>query len=346
MKKKISVIAVLLVFVFSASGYKKAYRLVYPGSWPKPTYNFSENPLSEAKIELGRVLFYDPLLSRDTTISCASCHSPYNAFTHVDHRLSHGINDRIGTRNSPALMNLAWSNLLMWDGAVNHIDVQALAPIENPDEMDESFSHVLTKLRNSNLYPELFMQAYGDTAITGEKTLKAVSAFMLTLISANSKYDQVKRGEAEFTTQEQHGYRLFLQYCVSCHAEPLFTNNSFANNGLPADTMLNDYGRMRVTLDVNDSLLFKVPTLRNIEFTYPYMHDGRFKKLSDVLKHYTSGIQHSSTLSKELQQKITLSANEKVDLTAFLLTLTDKEFMFNPKFGFPKEIFFNPAKDN
>ncbi len=308
-----------------------------PANWPTPSYDFSRNPLSPSKIELGRELFYDPVLSKNNSISCASCHSQFTAFTHVDHSLSHGIDDRIGTRNSPALMNLAWHSSYMWDGSVNHLDMQALAPISHPDEMGEKIEAVVGKLQKSKPYRLLFFKAFGDSTATGERTLKALSQFMLTLVSSNSKYDSVMRKQAQFTLQEKNGYTLFQKNCGSCHKEPLFTNLQFENNGLDIDTTLNDFGRMNVTKDRADSLKFKVPTLRNIEFSYPYMHDGRFKKLSQVLKHYTSGIHHSTTLAKPLLNQIVLSSNDKVDLTAFLLTLTDKDFLFNPKYSFPKK---------
>ncbi len=316
-----------------------------PKNWPKPKYDFTKNPLSGSKIELGRVLFYDPILSKNNMISCASCHSQFTAFTHVDHSLSHGIDDRIGTRNSPALMNLAWHSSYMWDGAVNHLDMQALAPISHPDEMGEKIETVTLKLQRSKQYRSLFFKAFGDSMATGERTLKAMSQFMLTLVSANSKYDSVIRKQAQFTIQEKNGYTLFQKNCASCHAEPLFTNLQFENNGLPVDTTLHDHGRMNITKNKADSLKFKVPTLRNIEFSYPYMHDGRFKRLSDVLKHYTSGIHQSKTLSKALTNKIVLSSNEKVDLTAFLLTLTDRKFLFNPEYSFPKKIISSRPKD-
>ena len=300
--------------------------LNYPESWPSPTYNFTKNPLTKEGIALGRKLFYDPILSKDSTISCSSCHLSYTAFTHVDHDLSHGIYDRIGTRNSPALMNLAWASSFMWDGAVNHLDVQALAPISSPVEMDETIQNVVKKVQRNSAYQTLFFGAFGDSTVTGEHLLKAMAQFELTLISANSKYDQMKRGEAAYTEQEDKGYALFKTNCASCHAEPFFTNYQFENNGLPIDTTLNDYGRGVITKQPQDSLKFKVPTLRNIEFSYPYMHDGRFRKLRDVLNYY----------AQSSQMKIKLSPDEKVDLIAFLLTLTDREFLFNPDFAFPR----------
>ena len=311
---------------------------IVPKGWPKPAYDFSKNPLSVAKIELGRKLFYDPILSKDNTISCASCHSSFTAFAHVDHALSHGIENRIGTRNAPALINLAWHNSFMWDGAINHLDVQALAPISQHDEMDENIQHVVEKLKNSTTYTTLFFDAFQDSIITGEHLLKSISQFILTIESYNSKYDSVMRNESVFTLQENNGYKLFQKNCSSCHAEPLFTNLQFENNGLSVDSTLKDIGRMKVSANKMDSLKFKVPTLRNIEFSYPYMHDGRFKHLTEVLQHYTNGIQESKTLSEKLKMPIILTSNERVDLIAFLLTLTDKTFLFNSKYAFPRNL--------
>ena len=310
---------------------------VKPKNWPDPIYHFNRNQLTKEKILLGRVLFYDPILSNDSTISCNSCHSPFNAFTHVDHALSHGIHDSIGTRNSPALMNLAWQNTFMWDGAINNLDMQSLAPISHPAEMASHINDVVKKLNRSKLYKKLFDDAYQDSIATGEKTLKAIAQFMLTIVSSNSKYDKVMNKNAEFTVQEQNGYQIFKKNCASCHTEPLFTNGTFANNGIGTDTVLNDIGRMKVTQRKEDAYKFKVPTLRNIEFSYPYMHDGRFKKLGEVLNHYSNGIKQSETLSGKLKSGITLSANEKVDLMAFLLTLSDKQFLFDSNFAYPKE---------
>ncbi len=311
--------------------------LEYPEYWPKPSYDFEKSPLSKEGVALGRMLFYDPILSVDSTISCSNCHLVYTAFTHVDHQLSHGIRDSIGTRNSPALLNLAWSKHFMWDGAVNHLDMQALAPITHPAEMGETLPNVLAKLQRSSSYPQMFHTAFGDSIITGHHLLKALAQFQLTLVSSNSKYDKFKAGTAEFTEQEQLGYALFRSKCASCHTEPLFTNGEFANSGLPMDTTLNDLGRMHITKNTSDSLRFKVPTLRNIEFSYPYMHDGRFNTIRQVLNHYDAGVVHSKTLAIELENGTPLSSKEKADLTAFLLTLTDKDFLFNPDFAYPKK---------
>lgn len=335
----------LLCFAIVAFRSADDALLIVPSNFPKPVYEFSKNPLSENKIQLGRALFYDPILSRNNMISCASCHSQFSAFTHVDHALSHGIEDKIGFRNSPAIMNLAWQKTFMRDGAVNHLDVQALSPISNPVEMDMNISQVVSRLQGSKLYPKLFFKAFGDSIVTGEHTLKAISQFMLTLVSCNSKYDSVMRKQSVFSEQENNGYKLFRKNCSSCHTEPLFTNDDFRNNGLTVDTTLKDYGRYRVTNNPSDSLLFKVPTLRNIEFSYPYMHDGRFKKLSQVLNHYTDGIEKTKTLSSELQNSIQLTSNEKIDIVAFLLTLSDKSFLFNPNYFYPKEKVSRAAKD-
>ncbi len=205
--------------------------------------------------------------------------------------------------------------------------------------MDESIEHIVSKLRLSHMYTNLFLDAYKDTSITGEKILKALAQFQLTFVSAASRYDSMMNKRISFTPQEEMGYKLFKNNCNACHAEPLFSTYGYANNGLGLDTTLNDFGRMLITLEPNDSLKFKIPTLRNIEYSSPYMHDGRFKSLFAVLNHYTSGIQQSASLAPELKTPIVLSENEKVDLIAFLLTLSDKNFTFNPDFTYPREFF-------
>jgi cytochrome c peroxidase len=340
------ILFIICCFAFFSISFLNQENLVeFPNNWPNIKYKFEKNELSQAKIDLGRVLFYDPILSKNNTTSCASCHSPYNAFTHVDHSLSHGIDDKIGTRNSPTLMNLAWHDKFMWDGAINHLDMQALAPISNPDEMAENIKNVIDKLNNKTLYKILSYNAFGDSMISSEKMLKSLGQFMITLISSNSKYDSVMRHQANFDTKEKNGYAIFQKHCNSCHTEPLFSNLQFENNGLELDSVLKDFGRMKITLDPKDSLKFKVPSLRNIEFSYPYMHDGRFRKLSEVINHYTTSIKHSPSLSEKLQNPILLNSNEKVDLIAFLLTLSDKQFLFNPKFAYPKEIISKLAKE-
>jgi len=307
-----------------------------PKNWPKPQYDFKKNPLTEEGFQLGRNLFYDPILSRDNTISCQSCHLQNTGFTHVDHDVSHGIDGKIGTRNSLVLMNLAWSSNFMWDGGVNNLEVQAINPITNPLEMDEKLENVVAKLQQSKKYRMLFSKAFGDEKVTSQRLLKALAQFTVMLTSSDSKYDKVMRNEAVFTSDEQKGYELFQSNCASCHTEPLFTNNKFENNGLTIDAYFKDGGRIRITKDNKDSLCFKVPTLRNIELTAPYMHDGRFKNLEMVLFHYTEEMHNSPTLSKQLKRKIILTENEKGDLLQFLLTLTDNSFIRNPRFQFPR----------
>ncbi len=338
--RKIGFVFAIIILIFTALGFTHlGITPIYfkvPKKFPKPVYDFKNNPLTEEGFQLGRQLFYDPILSKDNTISCASCHLQQTGFTHVDHDLSHGIEGKIGTRNSLTLQNLAWSKNFMWDGGVNHLDVQAIAPITSAVEMDETLENVVAKLQKSEKYQNLFQKAFGNKKITGQLTLKAISQFVVSLTTANSKYDKVIRNEEKFTPMEQKGYDLFKTNCASCHTEPLLASNNFKNNGLPIDTTLNDFGRMKITQNPKDSLLFKVPTLRNIEFTFPYMHDGRFKTLNEVVNHYNKGIQKSKTLSKELQKPMKLSDNQRVEIIAFLKTLTDKEFLFNKQFSFNK----------
>jgi cytochrome c peroxidase len=178
MRRIVTWCCLLAMTLLVAFKKKNAALFEKPERWPEPVYDFKKKPLAAKKIELGRMLFYDPILSRDSTISCASCHSQYTAFTHTDHDLSHGIEGRIGTRNSPALMNLAWGSSFMWDGSIAHIDEQALAPISNPLEMDEKIEHVVHKLQMSKKYPSMFNRAYGDTVVDKERILGALSQFI------------------------------------------------------------------------------------------------------------------------------------------------------------------------
>lgn len=335
MKIKILLCYGLTFFVALA----ESEELIYPDYFPVPEYDFSKNPLSSEKIALGKALFYDPILSKDETVSCASCHSSYNAFAHTDHDLSHGIRDQIGTRNAPALFNLAWQATFMWDGAIAHLDMQALAPITHPKEMDEDIVSVVQKLQKHDRYPSVFYKAFEDSTITGAHLLKALSQFQLTLVSANAKYDQVQKGQAQFSEQEQRGYLIFQKECSTCHTEPLFSNYSFANNALPVDTTLNDFGKGMLTRQNQDSLRFKIPSLRNLKYSYPYMHDGRFRKLNQVLDHYTK-LSEEEIAQSDLEKPIVLSVKEKIDLQAFLLTLNDDEFVFNPQHQFPRAFFF------
>lgn len=329
---------IFFLFVVCAFTFSDEVHLMYPTYFPIPTYDISKEKLAQDKIDLGRILFYDPILSKDSTISCESCHSPYNAFAHTDHDLSHGINDSIGLRNAPSLVNLAWHKSFMWDGTINHLDMQALAPITDAGEMGETLSNVLSKMQNTKRYPKLFYHAFGDSIISSKNLLKALTQFQLTLISSNSKYDMMKQGRDTFSKQEANGYQLFKNHCNTCHTEPLFTNHEFKNNGLSLDPSLNDVGRYKVTLNPKDSLHFKVPTLRNLTYTFPYMHDGRLASLSAVINHYHSDLSSQAYLSSEIKTPISLTSNEKVDLISFLLTLNDKTFVFNKNNTYPHHL--------
>ena len=335
--KYFSVVGSLIIICLAFSNqFTTPLYLEVPKGWPQPKYDFKKNPLTEEGFQLGRHLFYDPIISRDSTISCASCHLQQTGFTHIDHQLSHGIDGKIGTRNSLALINLAWNKDFMWDGGVNSIEVQAINPITNPDEMDETLAHVIVKLQSSEKYRRLFTKAFGDDKVTSQRLLKALAQFTVMLKSSNSKYDKVMRKEEQYNEREQRGYDLFKSNCATCHKEPLFRDDKFENNGLAIDTTLNDVGRIKITQKKEDYLRFKIPTLRNIQFTFPYMHDGRFKTLTEVVKHYNS-LGHDKNLPKELAKPMNLTDNERVDLVLFLTTLTDTAFLYDKRFSFSRE---------
>ncbi len=313
------------------------FDIVFPDYFPKPIYDFKNNPLTDKKIELGRQLFYDPILSGNGKISCASCHSPYYSFAQHDQSLSVGINEQIGSRNAPAIFNLAWQKDFMWDGTILHLDEQALAPITHPKEMGGNILLVVKNLNESSKYRNLFSQAFGNSLVTSENLFRALAQFQLTLISANSKYDQVKMGKMKFSEQEERGYEVFLEKCNSCHTEPLFSDYKLRNIGLKINPKLNDYGRWNVTKLDEDYLKFKTPSLRNLSFTAPYMHDGRFAELSEVIDHYNLEIERSPTLDKDLTYPLIFSSNQKKDLIAFLLCLNDSSFVNNRIHHFPEK---------
>ncbi|MFM6956947.1 MAG: cytochrome-c peroxidase [Ignavibacteria bacterium] len=298
--------------------------------FPTPHYPIADQ--NSPIVTLGRELFHDPILSKDSTISCASCHSQYNAFAHSDHALSHGIADRIGIRNAPALINLAWSESFMWDGASFSLEAQVLTPLTAHHEMDNSLDTILNRLNKHRKYSYLVQQAFGETPILTKHLLKAIASYESTLISRNSRYDSMRMHLVEFNEQERKGYALFKQHCNRCHTEPLFTNGQFANTALPMDTSLNDMGRYRITQDSAHIRHFKIPTLRNLLYSFPYMHDGRFKRLRDVLKHYAEGINMHDE-HRSIEKPITLSSHDITDLMSFLHALTDRTFIFNPHFS-------------
>jgi len=305
-----------------------------PTNFPEPVYNFANNKITKDGFELGRMLFNEPRLSRNNTITCGSCHIQSSAFTQHGHDVSHGIDDRLGTRNSPPIMNLAWSKAFNWGGGVFDLDTQPITPITTHEEMDENLENVYNKLRAMPKYTNKFKAAFGTEEINTSRFMKALSQFMLMCISSNSKYDKVmrKEGGVSFTADELQGYNLVKEKCASCHSEPLFTDGSFRNNGLGISPV-NDKGLYVATLIETDKYKFKVPSLRNLKYTAPYMHDGRFLSLNAVLEHYNSEVlatQNLDPILKGSKLGITLSANDKTKITAFLNTLNDEEFIKNP----------------
>ena len=278
-------------------------------------------------------------MASDGLISCGFCHIQQDAFTHHGHSLSHGVNNNVGTRNTPPIQNLAFQTSFMWDGATSHLDLQPIIPFTSPIEMNGDFSVALAMMKNDPIYVKLYSQAFLDKQINSENMLKALGQFMAMMVSSNSRFDKFRRNESggNLAMEEAEGYAFFNQKCASCHATDLFTDNSFRNNGLPVNSALNDMGRYRVTLLDADLLKFKVPSLRNIALTAPYMHDGRFLTLDAVLNHYSSGMVNSATLDPSLNNSgtlgIPLSSQEKTQLIAFLKTLTDNEFITNPRFA-------------
>jgi cytochrome c peroxidase len=317
---------------------------IKPSNFPEPIYDFAENPLTTEGVALGKALFYDALLSKDNTISCGSCHQQTAGFTQHGHALSHGINDALTKRNSMPLANMAWVNAFGWDGGVHDLDLFPVSPLTNPAEMDENLPNILEKLRKTSTYPALFQKAFGTEEINTERFLKALSQFMLTMVSANSKYDKAMRNEGEILIEvETQGETIFKQKCASCHSGVLFTDLKYRNNGLkPAKS--SDLGRYDVTLNEKDRLAFKVPSLRNLASTAPYMHDGRFGTLEDVLEYYNTDVENSATLDPILKQNgrlgIPLSPDDKTKLLAFLKTLNDDDFLKDEKYA-----EFSKAKD-
>ncbi|GAB3943783.1 cytochrome c peroxidase [Spirosoma harenae] len=330
----------LLIMAFFLSANQKPLLFNVPPHFPQPVYPFDKNPLTEAGIELGRTLFYDPILSKDNRISCGSCHQQASGFTQPGNALSRGINDLSTRRNAMPLANLAWSSHFGWDGSVHDLDLFPMVPIQNESEMAESIPNILEKLRKKSNYPVLFTKAFGNSNITSERFLKAISQFVLTMVSANSRYDRAVRNEgATFTQAERAGWILVERKCSGCHPEPLFTDFSFRNIGL-SQTVSNDQGHFDITLKDEDRYKFKVPTLRNVAVTAPYMHDGRFATLEEVVAHYGNGVQHGETLDHLLKRDretsilgISLTPTEQADIVAFLRMLTDDSFLQDRRFA-------------
>ncbi|MDJ1470709.1 cytochrome c peroxidase [Cytophagaceae bacterium DM2B3-1] len=315
------------------------YALNVPANFPDPVFAFKDNLITKEGFELGRLLFYEPRLSRTGTVSCGTCHRQMFAFADHGHDVSHGINDKLGFRNTPAIQNLAFQSEFFWDGGVSHIDLVPLNAIENTQEMDETLVSILQKLNTNPTYKKQFKTVFNTDTITSDLMLRALAQFTGLLISSNSRYDNYIRHEhgVEFTKEEKAGLQLFKQKCASCHTTDLFTDHSYRNNGL--DEIPTDYGRELITGNSTDKGKFKVPSLRNVERTSPYMHDGRFRTLQSVLNHYTSGVKISPTLDPLLTQNeqmgIPVTENEKKKIIAFLKTLTDPTFLVDKRFVDP-----------
>lgn len=307
-----------------------------------------DNLMTNDGIQLGRKLFYDPILSIDSTISCSSCHQPSLSFT--DGRaLSQGV---AGTtrRGSINLINVGLHyHGLFWDGRAATLEELSLIPVEDPIEMAESWDRVEEKLRNHPHYPADFRKAFGiekSSQIDRYYAAKAMAQFMRSFISGgNSKYDRFIRGEIFLEENETNGYLMFFDFdptvpdaeCGHCHNAPLFATNDYFNNGIQESADLvsfKDLGLGQVTGIVTDNGRFKAPTLRNASLTAPYMHDGRFATLEEVIEHYNSGGKFSPN-KNNLLYPLHLTESQKADLLAFILTLTDSTALTNPEFQSP-----------
>ncbi|WP_254244992.1 cytochrome-c peroxidase [Hymenobacter sp. BRD67] len=311
-----------------------------PANFPAMRYDLASNEPDQAAFELGRTLFYDPRLSSDGSISCGSCHQQSRAFT--DGRaVPVGVAGRRSRRNAPALQNLRWRHGFMADGGVLGLEAQALAPLTSPQEMNEPLANALARLNADPEYRRRFAAIYGPGKIDTPQFLRALAQFTAALTSASSRYDKFVRHEpgGTLTTPELQGMALLRARCSSCHATDLFTDESFRNNGLDAAFPV-DSGRAHITLRPTDAGRFKVPSLRNVARTAPYMHDGRFATLPQVLAHYARGVRPSRTLDPLLRQPdgrlgIALSAKQQSEIIAFLATLTDQQFLTDPRLAAP-----------
>lgn len=299
------------------------------GAVPEPEHN----PTTVYGVELGRKLFFDPRLSANTKVNCVSCHFPVKAFSDGRKLSSVGVSGNRLLRHSPALFNLAWMEGSFWDGGAKNLESQVFGPITHPDEMAMDLNELTKRLQADEDYRKLFKKAWGTDSITSVLIARSLAQFERTLISDKSLYDQIKAGKAEGDAQWKAGFSLYKSHCSNCHTEGLFTDNSYHNNGL--DTAFTDrshelifMGRHRITGDSADIGKFKTPSLRNIGFTAPFMHDGRLKDLDAVLAHYNSGIKASATLAKELPTGgLKMSKEELAQLKHFLLSLNDSAFI-------------------
>lgn len=320
-------------------------KLEAPANFPKFTDD-PDNPLTAEGVELGRLLFYDTRLSGNNSISCGSCHRQNIAFSDSVALNSIGVSGVKLPRHSPALINLAWANNgLFWDGGSTNLESQAFGPLTNVDELHQNLTELEHELKQVPAYIKMFKLVF-NSEIKSAHIVKALAQFQRTLVSGNSKYDQYIRREQPtvLTTQELAGLNLVNAKCRSCHTGELFTDNGYHNNGI--DAIFNNehegihQGKYRITQIPFDLGKFKTPTLRNIMLTAPYMHDGRFKNIDEVLEHYNTGLRNSATVDPLLFQNhnqlgIPISIIEKEAIKAFLHTLTDNDFITNKKFSHP-----------
>lgn len=305
----------------------------------------ADNPLTNEKVKLGNRLFYDKMLSKDGTINCASCHVQKDGFSDL-RTFSLGVNDAVGKRQAMAIFNMAWhENGFFWDGRAELLRHQSVLPIQDPLEMDSEMADVIAKLTLQEKYRDHFKRAFGDETINEERISLALEAFMLTIVSDDSKYDRYLSGLTNFTPSEERGMELFFgEYnpffpetsgadCAHCHSGANFENDLYMNNGLDEDGEFTDRGREDVTDNPEDRGKFKVPSLRNIAVTGPYMHDGRFNTLEEVIAHYNSELKNSMTLDPALEMTmdtgLMLDETDIQDLINFLHTLTDHHFLDN-----------------
>ncbi|MES2799718.1 MAG: cytochrome c peroxidase [Bacteroidota bacterium] len=285
-----------------------------------------ENPTNADKIELGRRLFFDQQLSSDQSISCASCHIPELAFTDQK-ALSDGVKGRKSMRNAPSLLNVAYQKTLMFDGHITSLEEQAIVPIQDHFEMDMKMGEVVKRLRK-NLYYQKAAQRIFKRDFDAFVLTRSLAVYERSLVSYDSDFDRYYYGKVDdaINASAKRGWKLFSEvlYCTKCHVPPHFTNFAVANNGYFTDGSA-DQGRFRIHLDSSDIGKFKVPSLRNVAITFPYMHDGKLKSFEEVLKNYESGGKGSRNQSA-LINKFTLTSKERNDLIAFLNTLTDSKF--------------------
>ena len=321
------VIALLMAGCQKESSRLHPVTLRAPEGFPAMEQSVADLNLTAEGIALGRRLFYDKQLSADVTVSCGTCHEQRAAFGTFEHDRSHGVFGSHTLRNAPPLFNLLWQKSFHWDGAYRSLSEEAVQPLTGANEMGMDFERIKNYLQSDPSYRESFKRVYGTWFIRPELITNALSQFTATFISANSKYDRIRQGRDQFNSHELAGYQLFQRQCASCHTEPLFTDHSFRNIGLPLHPSLNDWGLYRLTGNRNDSLKFKVPSLRNVAVTSNYMHDGRFATVQQVIRHYRYGVQRSSTLDPSLQNGIQLTDTDEYNLMQFLKCLTDSVFL-------------------